>query len=272
MNPLTIEYIGGNVPTRMKKYPKKIHNLSMITFNIFGIDEPYSKLDTRLPYIGDEIVKHNVDIICLQNISNRALEYFKKRKKLTDNYYFIQSKINMLILTKYKPQNIEQYIIDKQNSFITIKYPSILIINTFFNDLSHFDQLKPFIENNNYIISGSFNDDLNNLNNSNDMNDMWKILKPNDNGYTIDTTENKMRWNITQKRLQIRESGILYNNLKPKNIELIGLQSIFTILEDDKDFNNYIKNNKLDERFIKTTNEKIHYWLSDRFGIIARFN
>jgi hypothetical protein len=269
-------YLEKHIPKKMKNL-ETIKNFKICSYNIWANNkyEYFSKLNCRLPYIVDEILRFEPDIICFQNINDESIEFLKKKDILKLKYYFIeQTYNNTYILSKYKCKSIEQYVFDN-SSFIISKFKNLDIINININNNNELLYIKKLLNKlNNVIICGSiyFDPDmqpteLEPLN----LNDMWKTIHNDKKGYTYDTSNNKMAWNMKQKRTQQRKDVILYSKFKPLDIKLIGAEPIFSIPKNDNNFLKHIKNNKLDNRFVKYINDMIFYWNSIRFGLIGYF-
>jgi hypothetical protein len=255
---LNYNFYGKNIPKKMKVL-QKIKKLIICTYNVWA-NSDISKINKRVPYISDEILKYNPDIICLQNISDKLIDNLKKINILISNYYFIEHQ-NMCILSKYKPRNINGL-----HDIIVLEFNNLTILNVFSKKINNINNL---IEKyNNVVLTGTLYFDTKQIN----LNDMWLTLRKNNNGFTIDTTYNKLRWNIYQIREQIRADFILYKGkLEPQTIKLIGTKPVMIINKNDKEFNEYISKKKLDPRFIKYTNDTIQYWPSDHFGLVGTF-
>ena len=254
-----------------------IKNFKICTYNIWANNKYnlFSKLNCRLPYIVDEILRYDPDIICFQNINDESIEFLKKKEILKLKYYFLKETFNnTYILSKYKCRSIEQYIFNK-SSFIISKFKNIDVINININNNNELLYIKKLLDKlNNVIVCGSiyFDPDMQPteiepLN----LNDLWKTIHNDKKGYTYDTSNNKMAWNMKQKRTQQRRDIILYSKFKPLDIKLIGTEPIFSIPKDDNNFLKHIKVNNLDNRFIKYINNMIFYWNSIRFGLIGYF-
>ncbi len=58
--------------------------------------------------------------------------------------------------------------------------------------------------------------------------DVWPVLRPNDAGFTEDTSVNLMRWDTKNKRRQVRFDRVLYKGTRwePTAIELLGTEPI----------------------------------------------
>ena len=275
---LDIMYLGGVIPKKMKKI-EKIKKYSLCTFNIWNIN--YSKLEQRISYLVDEVLKLDVDIICLVGVNNIALQYMKSRFELKQKYYFIQTNevLSTYVLTKYKPRNIVKYE-EQDNELLVVEYNNLSVIicdipkkKDKYLMLLHktFETLKKN-NNKNIIITGNFNQDLNkdtSILKKFNIKALWTELN-NTVEYTENTTVNKMLWNYTFKRIFTRNIGILSFSLsisKNSMIKIIGNESIFNINKDDNDYHLYKLKHKLDERFIKYTNNRLPYWISGNFGI-----
>lgn len=272
------QFLENNIPKKMKTF-EKIKNLKIYTYNIWANNKfPFfSKLNCRIPYIIDEILRYDPDIICFQNISSEAIDILKKKSILKSKYYYLEQTFSdTYILSKYKCKLIEQYVFSNTSSFIFIKYNNIDIFNINIKNNNELLYIKKKInELNNTILCGSiyFDPDMQPTElESFKLEDMWKILQKENKGYTYDTSNNKMAWNMKQRRTQQRRDVILYTKMKPKDIKLIGTEPNFSIPKDDNNFLKHIKENKLNNRFVKYINDMIFYWSSIRFGLIGYFN
>lgn len=103
-----------------------------------------------------------------------------------------------------------------------------------------------------------------------ELKDVWRILKPNQSGFTEDTKNNKTRWNIKQKDKSVRYDIITYkgNDIRPKDIKLIGTKKVFEV---DGNFlkEYYDKLNLTDELIIRNNKGNLDWWPSDHFGLVA---
>lgn len=313
-------YLGGALPKRMKKL-QKLKKITICTYNIWSGQKfsSFSKLEKRLPYIVDEIVKDNPDIICLQEMSQQAIDYFKSRKEIFSEYFFFELEPDLrekgenksldipFVLSKYKPRSVYKYMLETNHvnwPFLVLEFPNLIVVNvqlqggnkdsqgiTEKTDISSFSkcriqQLKDIknvldsykYDTNNVVFVGDLNfdpdtdpekEELSKLG----LKDAWRVSKFDEKGFTEDTTTNKMRWNIKHKRTRGRFDVILFrgNKIKPTKIKMIGTQPVFTIDRNDYEFNKHITDNNLDFRFVKLTGDRIQYWPSDRFGLIAEF-
>jgi hypothetical protein len=276
-------YLCGLVPKKMKKV-QKIKSFSICTYNIYS-DEKIagcSKLSKRLPYIVDEIIKNNPDIICLQQVSQIAIEYFKTRKELTCNYLFFEVNTDIetsFVLSKYKPKTVLKR--DINMSMIVIEFVNILIINIKLNENNKMEQIKYIkkmldkYNKKNVILVGDLNFDYNIEDDliKKELVQIGFVDTCYIDKYTYDTTVNKMCWNLTYTRNRIRNNVILYktSKFKPDKIHLFGTQHVFSIDKNDAEVNKFITENNFDPRFIKLTNDKIPFWPSYSFGLAAQF-
>lgn len=273
-------YLLGLLPKKMKNI-HTIKYLKLCSYNIWSElnNAVYTKLEKRLPYIIDEVIKDDPDIICLQDVSNIALEYMKTRPKLSKEYFFffhkdINKNNTIMMLSKFKPRKVHYY-----DYYMIMEFPNYIIINTKIdrkikNKNNEIDKIIKTIKkfkDVNIIFTGDVNFDVDKVKsslNKLNLNDAWLKIKNNPVN-TEDTTINKMNWNFSYVRTQERNNIILTSNkINPNKIRLIGEQPVFTIDKDDKDYLEYLKKNKLDVRFVKYTNDKIQFWPSNKFGLM----
>lgn len=247
------EYIffGKKIQQKMRTL-KKVYNPVICTYNVWSNEDPVTLFEKRLPHIVDIITKDDPDIICLQDVSKSCIEYFKTRDEIVEYYYFIK-KGRLLVLSKYKPQKIKY-----AKTAIVVKYLNLVVVN--------FVKNIPKVSYNNVIYAGDF---IKNV--KHNLVDTYDEKK-NDWKWTTDTIVNKMGWNMNYKRILKRSSVILYKGkLLSNSVERIGEKMIFSINKTDGILLNYLKKNKMDKKYIKTTNEKVPYWGSIHFGLLARF-
>ena len=131
-------YFGGPIPKKMKLL-QKFKKIVICTYNIWSNEKlPFSKLSKRLPYIVDEIIRVTPDIICLQEMSQQAIDYFKSRKEIISEYYFFEQKSDLkqngipFILSKHKPRSVYKYMLETDYDkfpFVILEFPNLLIIN-----------------------------------------------------------------------------------------------------------------------------------------------
>lgn len=313
-------YLNNILPKKMKKL-YKFKKITICTYNIWSGQKfaHFSKLEKRLPYIVDEIIKNNPDIICIQEMSQQAIDYFKSRREINLNYFFFELKPDLrsngenksldipFVLSKYKPRNVTKYMLNTDSinwPFFVMEFTNLLVVNvqlqggnkdskgiTKNTDVDAFSKcriqqikdIRKVLENhkynkNNIIFVGDLNFDPDKDIEKKELSaiglkDAWRTINCDKDGFTEDTTINKMRWNIKHNRTKGRYDVILYggNKIKPTKIKMMGTQPVFSIDKDDCDFNKHILDNKLDFRFVKLTNGQIQYWPSDRFGLVAEF-
>lgn len=99
------------------------------TYNVWGIEKfKYSFLDKRLPHIINILLKNDVEIWCLQEVTKTVLETFEKDTNITQKYAFScgvkdtdwnKQSIITLILTKILPNKGEifKYILVGEQSY-----------------------------------------------------------------------------------------------------------------------------------------------------------
>ena len=275
-------FIGARIPPKMKNI-HKFTKIKICTYNIWTDDKlaAYTFQEKRMPYILDEITKNDADIICLQDVSPLALNYFLEQQTLTNNYYFLDiifpgppnNSKNLYVLFKYKPREILKY-----NNMILIIYPNLIVINVQLHNGSLDDiheLIKTYYDNNKIIIVGDINYDYNDINLQSDkFTDCWTKNNPNVIGNTSDTTVNKMKWNFNYTKEEIRSDIILYkgNKIRPIETHLIGIEPKFMINKNDPIFDKYLIDNNMDKKYIKLTNGTIQMWASIKFGLVTSFD
>ena len=90
----------------------------------------------------------------------------------------------------------------------------------------------------------NFNTDIDGISNKNNLEtslfdnkfkDMWRILRFNETGFTLNTQKNTMLRKIVNKSIYIRRDAIMYGgkDINPKSINMIG-KSKLVIEENDK--------------------------------------
>lgn len=133
-------------PIRFKNFDNKDvkKKIRVMTYNIWGVENiKIIKLEKRLPYIVKEILHYKPDIVCIQEMSRTALEYFKSNNKLINHYYFseenpdlrpngeIRATITTFVLSRFKPK-ITKYLMET-NMFgyplIIVEYNNFLFAN-----------------------------------------------------------------------------------------------------------------------------------------------
>lgn len=215
----------------------------------------------------------------------------------------IKSTITPIILTKIKPLSITRYLLETTEfgyPILVAEYPEFIVVNCHLQaggkpyykidkDIDSFTtcrikqikSIKDILDKHNYknkktILTGDLNFDVdveiesNTLSQLN-LQDAWITLHKNKKGYTEDTTINSMRWNVTHRKKTVRYDVVLYKDVTPLQIKLIGDKPVFDIDIKDNDFREYAKNRNRDMNKMKTLNNKLQYWPSDHFGLICTF-
>lgn len=142
--------------------------------------------------------------------------------------------------------------------------------------------IKQFVNKNyankNIIYLGDYNCDMNKVNGNifpetkyitNNLNDVWKDCGHKDiDGTTENTYINTMRYNIKEHHKNFRYDAILYKsiNLKPKSCKLFGTDKIFDISINK--FKKILNKNPI----LVNDNNRVDWFLSDHFGILASFH
>ena len=138
-------------PIKPKIKPKKRYRIC--TWNIWGV-EPFghfSLLDQRLKYIFEQIKNEDLDIICLQEVSQTVIDnWILKEPWIKQNYYlsyveapwsekpsyrngqmYSEPNVFCYILSKIKPEKIAMNILTGEISFscLTARFPDFTIVN-----------------------------------------------------------------------------------------------------------------------------------------------
>jgi len=104
--------------------------------------------------------------------------------------------------------------------------------------------------------------------------DAWKVLRPNENGLTEDTSINHMRWNMKFQEKKLRYDGILYRGkLKPQDIMIVCDKPIPLDLRMSRLFEKYWMGSG-DPKQIKyydPDKNLLSIHPSDHFGVICTF-
>lgn len=294
-----------NIKNTLSKYNSKekkwdTDKVRIATFNCLGLERFAKKtlLKKRLKYICEEFNMRNLDIICLQEVSNIVLEYFLNSKIIQKSYYISNSSIDWkfggeqvcLILSKIKPVTSYLYYLKGEHYYglSVIDLGSIVVASIYLQagssegglkNLSSYSKcrvkhLKASInkiteisKSRQFFILGDFNFHLDgpnleyeDLKNYN-LYDIYRIKNPNKDGFTEDTNRNEMRFNFKSYKKTVRYDGI-FTNKKTKIIDckLFGTEPIFTITKETF--------NKITEKDPTVhENNKINWYLSDHFGI-----
>jgi endonuclease/exonuclease/phosphatase family metal-dependent hydrolase len=313
------------------KYDDMPNKFSIVTYNIWGLiknrdKERYFKfllktMEIRMKAIAKIILKANADIVCLQEVTDEALEFLKPLLVTRYPYYYEEHlntkknaiarkrQVEVYVFTKYRPQSVKIYHVTGNlgyyNSFMMIEYPNLMITNLYVQAGSkyspgqepywiHYSRCRSqeyhaigeIIKQNKkpFIMTGDFNThlggkirdwpELQKLKEMN-LNDAWMELSKK-KGLTEDTNKNHMRWNLKFQEKKFRYDGILYRDLQPMNIKILGTKSIVLDDTDSKEFYElFIPNVPNKEELTKyhdKENKRLALWPSDHFAVFAEFS
>ncbi|MBI95817.1 hypothetical protein CL656_01580, partial [bacterium] len=247
----------------MLKYENKKWNISknnddklpdeinIITFNCLMdlYDKNITDSKNRLPIIVQYFEKYNADIICLQEITIKMKKFIMNQDYIQKNYYVTSNEpkiYGQLILSKFKPfsQNLVTINGNHMKKYIHLlfknnknEYIEIFNIHLTSNEQINCEEKRNIqineiinqIKYNKIILCGDFNCEFD----INTFYDTWSILKPNDNGYTINYEENQLMNKLTKTYTNKRIDKILFKNLKPLNIDLAFNKPINKIFPSD---------------------------------------
>lgn len=245
---LEIEKVFSNI--EMLKYSNKKWHISknnsdklpdqidIITFNCLMdlYDKNITDTKLRLPYICKYLEEYDADIVCLQEITIKMKNYIMKNEFIQNNYYISSNEpkiYGQIILTKFKPisQNLvtlngnhmKKYLhllYENSNSdkveVYNIHLTSDDQINSEVKRDAQIDQILNQMGDNRILICGDFNSEFD----INLLHDSWKVLKNNEEGFTIDNLENELTNKITRSFSRKRIDKILFKNLNPLDIKL----------------------------------------------------
>lgn len=227
----------------------------------------------------------------------------------------IKSKRNRILDTfayfKYEPIKVEIYSIGGNlgydNSVLLIEYNDTIIFNIYVQSGSKYSpgqeenaihysrcrreqyemigrQINEKYIDKKIIICGDFNTHLDGPEsewpetrqiNQMGLIDTFRILHPNDPGFTEDTNINKMRWNTKFKQKLFRYDGILVKNLLPKSCNIIGKEPFDLEPTDVEIVKEYLRNHNLnitELEYKSGTNNILEWWPSDHFGLVCELN
>lgn len=242
--------------------PIKEH-LSIITLNclIDKYDKHLTDLNPRMPVILKYLQEYSADVVCLQEITLKFKQQLLECPFIRKHYYVTNNEpkiFGQLILSKYQPacQNLvtldgnhmKKYL---QMGFLNKFEELIEIINLHLtsdkqsnSDHKRQEQLTQLfseIQADKVIVVGDFNHD-DNFHESSGFRDTWKVLCPDQEGFTFDYLENGLTSKTTKSFLRSRIDKILYKNIQPLRIQLAFNLSINDI------------------------------WASDHFGLLSHLN
>jgi Endonuclease/Exonuclease/phosphatase family. len=240
----------------------------------------------------DKLFKYQFE----ENFDSSILE--KNRNKCAEVFVF----------SNFKPQKIKIYSIEGNQgyntSLMTIEFANLIIFNCYLQAGSkyspgqcdlwyHYSRcrseqisvISKLINKNKYkskacLFVGDFNFDLNGTSKDwpelkelkkLDFIDSWKIINA-DSGYTEDTDINQMRWNYKFIHKKLRYDGILFKNIYPVSIKLIGTEPFILNYKNSNMFKKYFINNSNDKnRYYDEKNKLFAIWPSDHFGVLGYF-
>lgn len=225
--------------------------INIITFNcLMDIYEKHiTNSKNRLPIIIKYLEKYNADIICLQEITIKMKQFIMKQDFIQKNYYITSNEpkiFGQVILSKFKP--LSQNLVTLNGNHMK-KYLHLLFKNTKDEEIEIYNihltsneqinseekrniqinEILNQIKFDKVILAGDFNSEFD----INTFHDSWKILKPKENGYTVNYVENELMNKLTKTFTNKRIDKILFRNLKPLQIELAFNQSINKIFPSD---------------------------------------
>ena len=221
--------------------------------------------------------------------------------------------VEVFVYSKYCPKQMKIYSITGNlgynNCFMILEFHNLVIFNCYLqagskyspghdisnnnNNIKHYSRCRSQQINiirkqiNKYnkpiIMLGDFNmhldgkiDEWSELESLNKCNicDAWVKLNKQNNGFTEDTDINQMRWNIKFINKQVRFDGILYKNLEPTNIKLVGeLPIVLNKLMTEKFKKYFVHDYELNKDKIRYyKDDLLALFPSDHFGISCNFN
>ena len=284
-----------------------IHKIKIATWNLYGATQfaKLSLIKRRIKYIINIIKKEDLDIICLQEVSQYILDKLLSLKWIKDNFYTTTYKKPWSYKDNTEPNcfpvTLSKYPILRQNYIIhksheDIEFSSVItdlgfinIANVHLQSSLHnhkcrkeqMIELKKYIKEkydiNNVIITGDFNCDLNIENHKlfpestsikRYMTDSWTYTGNSGiDGTTENTYKNTMRYNIKGIHKDYRYDGILYksNRYRATKSYLFGNKKIFDI-STTTFFKIADK-----EPCVINKNNRIDWFSSDHFGVICYF-
>jgi len=223
--------------------------------------------------------------------------------------------IDLFSYLKYEPKTIKIYsvggVLNFEYGVMVIEYTNLVIFNVYlqsgsgyspgqegdFNTIHYsrcrreqYEMLKEQINEYSYkkvIVCGDFNihldgnhnewperKELDNIN----LIDTFRFLNPDANGFTEDTKNNSMRFNIKLKDKQFRFDGIFVKDLIPKQSYIIGKEYGFDLnpeqVEIVKEYlTKFGKQDKFDLIRYKDNEKTIIEWMpSDHFGVLTKLS
>lgn len=238
--------------------------IRVMTLNcLFDIyDKKYTDTAPRLPLIVETIKEVDPDILCVQEITPGMREYFMEHSHIRDNYYVTGNapkKYGQLTFSKFKPlcvnlvafggSHMKKYIqislMTEDNSKLEVYNIHLTSDHQRYADAKRGKQIEQLIDDistDKFMIVGDFNSDEDIDVHVDNVVDIWKVLYPDEEGFTFDYTKNKLASVTSQKMLKVRIDRMLSRNVKPLTTRLIGTEPIKG------------------------------KWLSDHFGLVSEYD
>jgi tyrosyl-DNA phosphodiesterase 2 len=231
--------------------------LSVLTYNVYKNTELYMK--HRFAYIVSFIDRLNPDIVCLQEVTKDIIKLLAKNNNITKRYVFSCLDDDNIILSKYLPINSNIFKFrfywnntENKHTAILLLFENFAVMSTKLpNNKCKNEIIKELVlimnkynKSKRVIFVGDFNTDIDGISNKNNLEtslfdnkfkDMWRILRFNETGFTLNTQKNTMLRKIVNKSIYIRRDAIMYGgkDINPKSINMIG-KSKLVIEENDK--------------------------------------
>jgi len=224
--------------------------------------------------------------------------------------------IDLFAYLKYEPNKVQIYsvggVLNFEYGVMVIEYNNAVIFNVYLqsgsgyspgqeDDLNtihysrcrreQYEMLKQKIfneySNKKIIVCGDFNIHLDGTNtewpekkelDSIGLIDTFRTLNPYTNGFTEDTVNNSMRFNIKLKDKQFRFDGIFVKDIIPKESFIIGKDYSFDLTQEQVEIvKEYLTNIGKSTKFhlIRYKNDYkkiIEWWPSDHFGVITKLS
>lgn len=223
--------------------------------------------------------------------------------------------IDLFAYLKYEPNKVQIYsvggVLNFEYGVMVIEYNNAVIFNVYLqsgsgyspgqeDDLNtihysrcrreQYEMLKHKIlteySDKKIIVCGDFNIHLDGTNtewpekrelDSIGLIDTFRTLNPDTNGFTEDTINNSMRFNIKLKEKQFRFDGIFVKDIIPKESFVIGKDYSFDLTQEQVELvkeylTNIGKSTKFDLIRYKNDNKIIEWWPSDHFGVVTKLS
>ncbi len=232
------------------------------TFNICGVlkHQEESKLNVRIEWLKKYLLSQQIDFFALQEVSFEVWKELKNSAELLGYQLYpekynwsdhVEDHVIVCFLSKSKTEDIKleffpQHSKNLDYCFLSMKFVDLQIINIHLNSGVENTYLRERqlqyiksrvirkIDENNVIILGDFNSDLNHSSDSclkmlgEEWLDAWNEIGVG-NGFTQDPEKNYLRKLFGHSKGKRRVDGILYrqnNYLRPKKIEIFGCEQI----------------------------------------------